>query len=78
MLQTRFAVCIDNSEYPVALELHKVYRIMPDDEAEADGDLRLIDASGEDYLFPAKDFVIIQPPHEVTLTLERSFASLAA
>jgi len=46
----RFAICIDNSHYPAALELHKVYRIVADEDAVRDGDLRVIDESGEDYL----------------------------
>jgi hypothetical protein len=52
-----FAICVDNSEYPASLELHKLYRVLPDQDAQADGDLRIIDESGEDYLFPAVYFV---------------------
>ena len=50
---SQFAVCVDNSEYPTSLELHKIYRVLPDKETQADGDIRIIDESGEDYLFPA-------------------------
>jgi len=46
----RFAICVDNSEYPASLELHKLYRVIPDEDAKKDGDLRIIDESGEDYL----------------------------
>lgn len=53
----RFVVCIDNSEYPASLELHKIYRVPPDKDAQADGDMRIIDESGEDYLFPAEYFI---------------------
>jgi hypothetical protein len=56
----RFAICVDNSEYPASLELHKVYRLLSDDEAAKDGDLRVIDESGEDYLYPADYFVVIE------------------
>ena len=52
----RFAICINNSNYPAALELHKVYRVVSDVDAEKDGDLRIIDESGEDYLYPADYF----------------------
>jgi hypothetical protein len=45
----RFAICVDNSEYPASLELHKIYRVLPDKDAQADGDMRIIDESGEDY-----------------------------
>ena len=58
----RFAVCIDNSEYPASLELHKVYRVLSDPDAERDGDLRVIDESGEDYLFPKTHFVLLDLP----------------
>jgi hypothetical protein len=55
--KTRLAVCIDNTGYPVALESWKLYRVLPDSEAKAHGQLRVIDESGEDYLFPASLFV---------------------
>ena len=60
-----FAVCIDNSEYPASLELHKVYQVLPDEEAAVDGDLRVIDESGEDYLYPADYFILVKLPQEV-------------
>src|SRR5262249_11889297 len=56
----RFAICVDNSEYPASLELHKVYQLLSDDEAAKDGDLRVIDESGEDYLYPKDYFVVIE------------------
>lgn len=54
--RARFALCIDNSDYPASLELHKIYRVLPDPQAEGDGDLRVIDESGEDYLYGLIDF----------------------
>lgn len=60
-----FAVCVDNSEYPASLELYKIYRVLPDDDAATDGDLRLIDESGEDYLYPDDRFVLIELPQTV-------------
>ncbi len=71
----RFAICVDNSEYPASLELHKVYRVLPDQEAEQDGDLRVIDESGEDYLYPADWFVVVDLPPDTARVLEKSFAS---
>lgn len=73
-MKPRFAICVDNSEYPVSLELHKIYRVLPDDEAERDGDVRVIDESGEDYLFPAKYFAPIELPAETEAILMNSFA----
>lgn len=55
----QFAICINNSEYPASLELRKIYRVLPDEDAQRDGDLRVIDESGEDYLYPADCFSII-------------------
>jgi hypothetical protein len=60
-----FAVCINNSEYPASLELHKIYQVLPDDDAAIDGDIRVIDESGEDYLYPADYFVLIELPEVV-------------
>lgn len=68
-LSPRFAVCIDNSEYPASLEMHKIYRVLPDKEAAIEGDLRVIDESGEDYLYPAHYFVLIEPPVAVRRSL---------
>ncbi len=65
----RFAVCVNNTEYPASLELHKIYRVLPDDDAAVDGDLRVIDESGEDYLYPAEYFVIVQLPQAVEKSL---------
>jgi hypothetical protein len=65
----RFAVCINNTEYPASLELHKIYRLLPDEEATTDGDLRVIDESGEDYLYPAELFVLIEVPKAVERAL---------
>jgi hypothetical protein len=64
-----YVVCIDNSSYPASLELRKIYPCLPDARAEKDGLVRVIDESGEDYLYPAKYFVPIQVPEAV----ERSF-----
>lgn len=58
----RFVVCINNFDYPVSLELHKVYQIVPDVEIEADDELRIIDESGEDYIYPAAWFVVVELP----------------
>ena len=67
-----FAVCINNRDYPASLELHKIYRILPDDDATSNGDIRVIDESGEDYLYRAKDFVAIDVPAKVRSALLRA------
>jgi hypothetical protein len=74
----RFAICIDNSEYPASLELHKIYRVLSDKNAQADGDMRVIDESGEDYLFPADYFIPIELPQTVYRALNKSFVRTLA
>ena len=61
----KFVVCINNADYPASLELHKIYRVVPDEDAAVDGDLRVIDESGEDYLYPAEYFVFVDLPRAV-------------
>jgi hypothetical protein len=68
----KFAVCINNVGYPASLELHKIYRVLPDDDAAIDGDLRVVDESGEDYLYPAEYFVFVDLPRSVERSLLRA------
>jgi len=49
--QHQFAICVQNEGYPVSLELWKVYRMLPDRRAAKDQLVRIIDESGEDYLY---------------------------
>ncbi|MBW4633489.1 MAG: hypothetical protein KME30_16815 [Iphinoe sp. HA4291-MV1] len=69
VLTTQFAVCINNAHYPASLELHKIYQVFPDDDAARDGDIRIIDESGEDYLYPLQYFIPIDLPQQVKLAL---------
>ncbi len=57
MKDSKFVICIDNSAYPAALEKRKIYEALADSGAEALNMLRVIDESGEDYLFPSSIFV---------------------
>jgi hypothetical protein len=61
----RFVVCVRNDGYQASLERNKIYTVVPDEEAARDGDLRVIDESGEDYLFSADRFVAIEVPAAV-------------
>ncbi len=70
----RYAICVNNTDYPAALELRKIYRILPDPDAAEDGDVRVIDESGEDYLYPADYFVIVDFPANAKRALRKSFA----
>ena len=65
----RGVVCVCNAGYEASLERHKIYRVLPDADAARHGDLRVIDESGEDYLYPAKWFVPIEVPAKVKASL---------
>jgi len=65
----RFVVCVRNDGYETALERYKIYAVVRDQDAERDGDLRVIDESGEDYLFSAGRFVAIDVPAAVKASL---------
>lgn len=71
---TDYVICINNSEYPASLELHKLYRVIPDEDALQDGDLRIIDESGEDYLYPTEYFLALNLPKKTKQQLQLSFA----
>src|SRR6266516_580113 len=58
----RFAICIDNTGYPASLERWKIYRVLPDRESARHGQIRVIDESGEDYIFAAQSFVLVELP----------------
>lgn len=72
-VRRRFAICVQNKDYPASLELHKLYRVLPDADAAKDGDLRVIDESGEDYLYPANYFVLVSRPQTTTRAINHSF-----
>lgn len=57
-----FAVCLNNEDYEVSLEVGKLYRIIPDKEAEAHGYIRVVDESGEDYAYASNRFHVVKLP----------------
>ena len=59
-----FVICIDNDGYPASLERCKVYRLMPDAKAAEHRMVRVVDESGEDYLYPETRFVKIELPRQ--------------
>ncbi len=61
-IKGRFVLCVDNETYEASLERRKVYRVIRDQKSEGHGLLRVIDESGEDYLYPASLFVPIEVP----------------
>ena len=62
---TQFVVCVQNTDYGASLILRKLYEVLPDDDAASDGYLRVIDESGEDYLYPENWFASIKLPQAV-------------
>lgn len=58
----RFAICVSNDGYPASLEPRKIYRILPDQAAATRHFIRVVDESGEDYLYPEDFFVPIEIP----------------
>ena len=60
----RFAVCIDNTGYLAALELYKIYPVLQDDILPADC-VRVVDESGEDYVYPTRYFAPVELPTSV-------------
>ena len=63
--KTQFVICVRNEDYEASLELRKIYQIIPDATAKGHGYLRVIDESGEDYLYPEYYFVPIELPLDV-------------
>ena len=57
MKNSKFLICVDNSDYPASLERRKIYESLPDPDAAKNGLLRVVDESGEDYLYPASCFI---------------------
>ena len=70
--EKHFVVCVRNDEYEGALELRKIYEVLEDLDAEPHDMIRVIDESGEDYLYPRGWFLPIQLPRN----LEEAMAEL--
>ncbi len=64
----KLVICVDNSGYEVSLERRKIYVAIPDPKAHRLGQIRVVDESGEDYLYPEKNFV----PADLPLTTRRA------
>ena len=61
----RFVVCLDNRGNEVSLIRGKVYRVLVDARAAKDDLIRVVDESGEDYLFAKQQFAFVNLPHAV-------------
>lgn len=67
-----FAVCLTNQGYEVSLEVRKLYEVLPDPDAEKHGQIRVVDESGEDYLYPASAFDRVALPAKVAERVYRA------
>ena len=67
----QFAICISNEGYEDDLKLRMVYRVLPDESAARSSHIRIVDETGEDYLYPAPYFVMIDVPQEAEPVLLR-------
>ena len=72
LLRSRYVLCVRNEEYPASLERLKLYRRVADAQSERHGLIRVIDESGEDYLYPLDFFRAIEIPKPVRRILSRT------
>lgn len=61
-MKHKYVVCVDNDGYEASLEVRKLYEKIPDKEAECHDQFRIIDETGEDYLYPSKFFAPVMLP----------------
>lgn len=73
-MNAKYVMCIDNKTHPRDLALHKVYKVLSTEKEEQGGWVRVVDETGEDYLYEAYHFVPVQIPVEA----EQSFVLIAA
>ena len=67
---SHFAVCINNEGYKASLEVGKLYRVIPDEEAASHGYIRVVDESGEDYGYAATRFFPLEVPQALAEALQ--------
>lgn len=72
--ETQFVICIENKGYAASLELRKIYQAISDKTASKLNQVRVIDESGEDYLYPADYFVPVQLPQAAERAVRRAIA----
>lgn len=66
--ERKFVICVRNSDAD-DLEIRKIYQVIPDEAASTDGLLRIVDESGEDYLYPSDLFIQIELPQAIEKAL---------
>jgi hypothetical protein len=73
--EARFVVCVKNKGYAASLELRKLYQVVSDTSGAKLDQIRVIDESGEDYLYPEEYFVPVQLPQSAEKAIRRAAAS---
>ncbi len=66
----QLVICIRNDEYPASLEVRKVYEVLPDAQAAEHHLVRIIDESGEDFLYPEDYFMPVDLPQPIRAALQ--------
>jgi hypothetical protein len=69
-MKKHFILCVENQGYEASLEIRKIYEVLIDREAEKHHQVRVVDESGEDYLFPERYFASVRLPSETKEKLE--------
>jgi len=69
-MKKHFMLCVENQGYEASLEIRKIYEVLIDREAEKHHQVRVVDESGEDYLFPERYFASVRLPSETKEKLE--------
>jgi hypothetical protein len=70
--EKNFAVCVNNKGYPASLELRKLYQVVPDEQAAKLGHIRVVDESGENYLYPEQYFALVHLPQNTQRAVLRA------
>ena len=71
-IEPRFVVCVKNKDYGASLELRKLYQVVADESAAKLHQIRVIDKSGEDYLYPEEYFIVLQLPQAAEKAVRRA------
>ena len=69
-----YVMCVDSGSNPESLEVRKIYRVLPDSDASGHGLLRVVDDSGESYLYPERLFIGVSLPRPLPRTARQAFA----
>jgi hypothetical protein len=72
--EAHFVICVSNKGYAASLELRKIYQALPDKMGSKHNQIRVIDESGEDYLYPEEFFVPVRLPQAVERAVRRATA----